>query len=67
MTYSEKIVNIIKGSGLKQVWIAARLGINKTNLSEYMNGHRKIPTKYIDEIIDLLGYELRLVKKGSKK
>lgn len=64
-TLSNKLREIIKQKGLKVYWVAKQIGLSPDSLSRYFRTSNLLPSK-LDKLIDLLGYELRLVKKGGE-
>lgn len=56
----------IKANGIKQSHIAPQVDTDETTLSAYLKGKRYMHVERIDRLIRVLGYELRLVKKGEK-
>lgn len=45
---------IIQERGLKQVWIAQRMGLTRALISQWVNGSIPIPEKHIDELRRIL-------------
>lgn len=61
----EKIREVRRKAKVSQKAIAEKLKIDQALISKFENQGEKLPAERIDEILDMLGYELGLVKKNS--
>lgn len=57
------IKEIRKSKGLKQNELADKLGIANCTLAHYESGLRKITLELFLKIVDVCGYEIKLIKK----
>lgn len=52
---AEKLRSLIEDKGIKQTWIARKLGITKVQVNQWVSGKAGIPEKYLEELKKLLG------------
>lgn len=55
---------ILEKEGVKRYQIWKKLGINQGQLSSFFYGKKSISLEKLERIIDFLGYEILLVRKG---
>jgi transcriptional regulator with XRE-family HTH domain len=60
-----KLKTAIVASGYKQAWIAAKIGIDQTLLSRYVNGYRDPPPAVLKDIAKLLGVSQQSIAGGE--
>ncbi|MWA08712.1 helix-turn-helix domain-containing protein [Streptomyces sp. BA2] len=58
---SQQVRAAVKESGLKQAWIAERLGITQKYLSQLLTGHAPISLEWAEKILPLCGKRIRIV------
>lgn len=63
MDILDSLIQIRKEQKLDQKDMLKRLGVNKTTLSRYERKKRNMPFEVMKIYADLLGYEIRLLKK----
>lgn len=54
----EQVKAAVKASGLKQVWIAERLGVSEKHLSQLLTGRVVMSLEWAERILGLCGMEL---------
>jgi transcriptional regulator with XRE-family HTH domain len=65
MVIISDLIQIRKDRKIDQKHLLRILGINKTTMSRYESGKRKMPFDIILKYADYLGYEIRLLKKNN--
>lgn len=63
MKLSDQIRRAIDESGMTRYRISQLTGINESGLAKFYNGHRGLSMDALDQIGELLGLEIRVVKK----
>jgi len=51
----DEIKQFLKDKGIKQRWLAIKLGVDETQLSRWLNGVNKPNYKIMEKIYDILG------------
>jgi len=47
---SERLVSLLRSSGLSQVELAEKIGVTQSNISEWIRGTRSIPQKHAEKV-----------------
>ena len=63
----EQVAKIRKGAKIPQKKMAEMLDIHPALISKFENLGEKLPAERIDEMLEVLGYELGLVEKKTYK
>lgn len=65
----EVIKNTFKSKGIKQQFIADKLGMSKSQLSQMLNGRKKLNFEDVNKILNCFDYEINFtfVPKSSTK
>lgn len=51
---NKKLSEILKSRGIKQIWVAQKLGVKKQQVSQWVRGETNIPSKYSNDLQYLL-------------
>lgn len=62
MNINKEIKELILKEGIKQDWIASRFGVTKQTVSNWVN-KEDMKFNTAQEVLELLGYEFKIVKK----
>jgi len=63
-----KLQQIIRDRGLKQNWIAGKIGISQTHFSEMLRGIKRFPIEKIEPLADVLQMPVKdVVRAVSRK
>ncbi|WP_125154502.1 helix-turn-helix transcriptional regulator [Clostridium rectalis] len=57
MAVKNRLKEIIDGKGIKQVWLAKHVGVNKSTISNIINNRYKTTIELGFKIADVLGVE----------
>lgn len=52
---AREINKVLREWGIKHSWLAWRLNISKSTLSQYLNGARQLPEKHYKKAKEVLG------------
>lgn len=61
----DEIKDTIKKEGIKKSKLAKDLGMSNQGLSLNLNGKTSMPIDRAEWLLNILGYELKIVKKGE--
>ncbi len=63
-----KLSEILKQRGIKQTWVAEKLGVSKQAVNNWVNGKHIPQSKYILKLAKLLEISIEeLIKENNKK
>ena len=51
---NKKLQEILRQKGIKQTWVAEKLGVSSALVSQWISGEKQISDKYRIELISLL-------------
>ena len=57
--------DLLRERGLKQTWVAGRLGLDEARFSDMVRGRRGLPVEKIGQLAALLGAEIAVVVEAA--
>jgi len=51
---AQELDNILKSNGIKQTWVAEKLGVTRGAVNQWVKGVNTIPDKYVVELKHIL-------------
>lgn len=57
---------ILKETGRKNRWVAKKMGVSECLVSLWINGHRRILSKYRKRLAEILGIPVFMLKEKEK-
>lgn len=62
----EQVRSAVKASGLKQVWMAEKLGVSEKHLSNLLTGRAPLSLDWAEQIAGLCRMRVRIVVEPAK-
>lgn len=63
MNIGKEVKKIMVEKQIKQMWLAKKIGVTEQTISSNLQGKRDLRMSTVNKMLDVLGYELKIVKK----